>query len=104
MATWVGSNSFEDNRFKTISDFKWCMKRGGEVQFEWNGVMYCCFGCIQPLPGMEPRTVICQAGTAEVNARTEKWCDTADEILEYVVGDDRLRDVTTKVKVWERTI
>ena len=22
MATWVGTNSFEDNRFKTISDFK----------------------------------------------------------------------------------
>ena len=48
--------------------------------------------------------MICQAGSAEINARTEKWCDTADEILEYIVGSDRLRDVITQVKVWERTI
>ena len=40
----------------------------------------------------------------EVNTRTEKWCDSADEILEYLVGNDRLRDVITQVKVWSRTI
>ena len=104
MKTIVPANTFEDDRFKTISDFKWCMKRGGEVQFEWNGVMYCCFGCVSPVAGAAPKMVICQAGSVEVNTRTEKWCDTADEILEYMVGDDRLRDVITQVKVWERTI
>ena len=104
MATWVGTNSLEDNRFKTISDFKQCMRRGGEVQFEWNGVLYCCFGCISPAADAAPKMVICQAGSVEVNTRTEKWCDTADEILEYMVGGDRLRDVITQVKVWERTI
>ena len=104
MATWVGTNSLEDNRFKTISDFKQCMRRGGEVQFEWNGVLYCCFGCISPAADAMPKMVICQAGSVEVNTRTEKWCDTADEILEYMVGGDRLRDVITQVKVWERTI
>ena len=104
MKTIVPANTFEDDRFKTISDFKWCMKRGGEVQFEWNGVMYCCFGCVSPVAGTAPKMVICQAGSVEVNTRTEKWCDTADEILEYMVGDDRLRDVITQVKVWERTI
>ena len=35
---------------------------------------------------------------------TEKWCDDADEVLEYMVGGDRLRDVITKVTVWDRTI
>ncbi|MUU12849.1 MAG: hypothetical protein EP146_16590 [Oscillibacter sp.] len=98
MATWVGTNSLEDNRFKTISDFKQCMRRGGEVQFEWNGVLYCCFGCISPAADAAPKMVICQAGSVEVNTRTEKWCDTADEILEYMVGGDRLRDVITQVK------
>jgi hypothetical protein len=48
--------------------------------------------------------VICRAGSAEVTSGTEKWCDSADEILEYMVGGDRLRDVITQVKVWERTI
>lgn len=100
----VGMNTYEDDRFKSISDFKWCMKRGGEVQFEWEGISYCCFGCICPAPGQAPRMVIAQAGSAEVNSKTEKWCDTADELLEYMVGGDRLRDVITKVTVWERTI
>lgn len=104
MGTVVGTNSLEDNRFKTISDFKWCMKRGGEVQFNWKGVSYCCFGCVCPSSGQEPRMVICQASSAEVNARTEKWCDTADEVLEYMVSGDRLRDVITQVTVWDRTI
>ena len=80
------------------------MKRGGEVQFEWNNIMYCCFGCVVPAMGAAPKMLICQAGSAEVNTRTEMWCDTADEILEYMVGEDRLRDVITQVKVWERTI
>ena len=80
------------------------LRRGGEVQFEWNGVLYCCFGCISPAADAAPKMVICQAGSVEVNTRTEKWCDTADEILEYMVGGDRLRDVITQVKVWERTI
>ena len=67
-------------------------------------IMYCCFGRVVPTAGTAPKMLICQAGSAEVNARTEKWCDTADEILEYMVGEDRLRDVITQVKVWDRTI
>lgn len=35
---------------------------------------------------------------------TEKWCDTADEVLDYMVGPDRLRDVITQVTVLDRTI
>ena len=104
MATFVPSNSVEQNRFQSISDFTWRMKRGGEVQFDWKGVSYCCFGCVRPAPGQAPRMVICQAGSVEVNAQTEKWCDTADELLEYMVGNDRLRDVITQVAVTERTI
>ena len=30
------SFDFDEYNFKTISDFKWCMKQGGEVEFEWN--------------------------------------------------------------------
>ena len=56
------TNSFEDNQFKTISDFKQCMRRDGEVQFEWNGMLYCCFGCISPAADAMPKMVICQAG------------------------------------------
>ena len=94
----------EDMRFKTISEFKMCLRHGGEIQFEWKGVTYGCFGRVRPAPGEETRMVIAQAGSAEVNARTEMWCDTPDELLEYRVGEDRLRDVVTQVTVWYRTI
>ena len=68
--------------------------------------MACCTVALAVSPAADaaPKMVICQAGSVEVNTRTEKWCDTADEILEYMVGGDRLRDVITQVKVWERTI
>ena len=97
-------NTPEQNRFTSISDFKWCMKCGGEVVFEWGGTKYCCFGKISPSENGVPLMVICQAGSVEVNRRTEKWCETADELLEYMVGEDRLRDVITCVTVMERTI
>lgn len=97
-------NAHEQNRFESISDFKWCMRCGGEVRFLWNGTTYCCFGKITPVDGSASRMVIAQAGSAEVNARTEKWCSNADELLEYMVGNDRLRDVITQVTVIERTI
>ena len=64
----------EDMRFKTISEFKMCLRHGGEIQFEWKGVTYGCFGRVRPAP------------------------------LEYRVGEDRLRDVVTQVTVWYRTI
>lgn len=57
-----------------------------------------------PVSDAEPKMLICQAGTAEVNTRTEKWYGTTDELLEYMVGDDRLRDVITQVAVTYRTI
>ena len=100
----IPENTPEQNRFTSISDFKWCMKCGGEVQFVWNGTTYCCFGKIMPKGSTSSMMVISQAGSAETNMRTEKWCDNADEVLEYMVGEDRLRDVITQVTVIERTI
>ena len=88
----VGTNSFEENRFKTISDFKNCMSRNGEVEFEWNEKIYSI---------THPDKI----SISEANKQgTEKLCSTADEVLEYKVGDDRLRDVITQVTVWSRTI
>ena len=51
----------------------------------------------------ERKKLISQAGSAEINRRIEKWCDNADEVLEYVVGKDCLRDGITQVEVFECT-
>lgn len=36
--------------------------------------------------------------------KTEKWCEDVDEILEYMIDGERLRDIITKVEVTDRTI
>ena len=85
-------NTEEDNRFKTISEFKECIIRGGEPVFSWHGITYgVCFSdigyCI-----------------ARMDGSYEKLCTTPDSVLEYTVSGDRLRDVITRVTVVSRTI
>lgn len=84
---------FEGNRFKTISDFKWCMRQGGEVEFEWKNKLYYI---------THPDGII--NIHREGHSFNAKECSSADEVLEYMVGEGRLRDVITKVTVWDRTI
>lgn len=87
------TNSLEDNRFKTISDFKWCMHYHGEVEFVWNAKSYSI--------GHAPGTIrISEAFRQE----TERLCKDADEVLEYIIDGVRLRDIITKVEVRDRTI
>ena len=52
----------------------------------------------------ESMMYISKADCEENWESTEEWCHDADEILEYMVGVDRLRDVITQVTVIERTI
>ena len=88
----VHANSPDKDRFKTINDFKDCMRFHGEVVLEWHSERYGIFWdgsryCI-----------------AKIDGSYEKWCNTADEVLEYMVGKDQLRNVITKVTVIDRTI
>lgn len=38
--TIIQGNTPEQNCFVTISDFKQCINRGGEVEFVWKGIHY----------------------------------------------------------------
>lgn len=101
--------TFEDNRFKTLSEFKWCVNDGGEVEFEWNGNQYTiCHpdGRINIGAGCyEKDGKYYNMNThQEYVPEDEMWGDTADDILDYNVGGDKLRDVVTQVKVWSRSI
>ena len=97
-------NTPEQNRFTSISDFKWSMKCGGEVVFSWNGTRYCCFSKLEHPENQETMMYISKADGEDGWETSEKWCSDADELLEYMVGLDRLRDVITQVTVIERTI
>ena len=93
----------EAMRFKTISEFKDCVKRGAEIVIEWNGVEYGIFTI--PMSERKDKKIhyISRCGNAEVHWATALYAETQDEILEYMVGTDRLRDVITQVFVSERT-
>ena len=104
MRSVVRENTTEENRFESISDFKWCMKCGGEVVFIWNGTTYCCFGKVTPPGKSDVMMYISKADSEVGHEYSEKWCANADEVLEYMVSEDRLRDVITQVTVIERTI
>lgn len=91
----IPCSSFEENRFKSISDFKWCIERGGEVEFMWKGISY---GAIRY--GTNNMITLYEAYKPE----TEEVYETADNALEYIVAGDRLRDVITQVTVFNRTI
>ena len=93
--TIVPANTPEQDRFVSISDFKECMHCGGEVEFIWKGTRY---GAVRY--GQGNRISVYVANRQE----TERFYDTADEALEYMVGEDRLRDVITKVEVRFRSI
>ena len=86
-------NTEEDDRFKTISEFKECMVRGGEVEFLWKGIHY----SVTHYSDSISISHSCRQDTEMQRA-------TADEILEYMVGEDRLRDVITQVTVLLRTL
>lgn len=87
----VRTNMLKDS-FKTIRAFKECIIRGGEPVFEWNGVR--CGVCF-----VEKGYCI-----AHIDGSCERIYNTPDDLLEYMVGEDRLRDIITKVTVLSRTI
>ncbi len=102
--------------FESIAEFKDCMMRGGEVVFMWKGKAYCAFGGVKRTPDSPVQMYVgegcCKKDGKYYNALSHKeydfsdvvWADTPDELLEYMMGEDRLRDVITKVHVFDRPI
>ena len=103
-------NSFEEDRFKTISEFKWCVNHGGEVEFEWKGKSYSIThpeGRINIGEGYyekDGKYYNVASHTEYILGNGDLWGDTADDILEFNVSGDKLRDVITQVTVWFRSI
>lgn len=89
--------------FETISDFKWCMKCGGEVEFVFHDSIFGMFPKLKQSDAACEQILIVQKDV-ENQKNTEKWCNTADEVLEYMIDGVCLRDIITEVEVTERTI
>jgi len=93
MSEDLGNAQTENLNFQTISDFKWCMKAHGEVEFKWDNKPY-------SITHPNGKMSICQG-----NHYSEAFdAETADELLNYLMDGVPLRDVITKVTVIDRTI
>ena len=84
----------EAMRFKTISEFKVSLSRGAEIVIEWGNVTY----------GISWDHACKRYYIGHDSPDTNVFYDTPDELLEYRVGNDRLRDVITKAIVIDRTL
>lgn len=102
-------NSNINQNFESISDFIWCMKAHGEVEFEYQGKAYSIThanGFIDIGEGYYIRDGI--AYNVKSNDKcidmVGKQYKTADEALEYTIDGIRLREIITEVKVIVRTV
>lgn len=93
MSTVIPTNPPEANRFSSISDFKNCMSRHGEVEFLWDGITY-------SITHYNGNIAISHSRSQE----TEVQRKNADEILEYTIGETRLREIIKEVFVLYRTV
>lgn len=81
--------------FESASEFKKVLSWGAEIQFDWKGHSY---GVIRY--GTNNKITAYEIYKPE----TEKVYETPDDALEFMLGEDKLRDVITKVEVTERTL
>lgn len=84
----------EYDHFESISDFKWCISCGGEVEFLYQGVGY---------------TITHPDGMINISKfyrpDTELESTDIEDILNYLMDDGKkLREVIKEVKVIVRTI
>ncbi len=93
MNNGITSNEKDEDKFPTVSEFKWCINDGGEVEFIWKGKPY-------SITHPDGKISICQGNRYSDAVDVDK----ADELLDYLLGEDKLRDVITQVDVLYRTI
>jgi len=93
----------EEYRFKTISEFKWCVHDGGEIEFVWNDRTFGVFPKLNRTSESPQQILVCEKHV-ENQEQTDLWCDTADEALKYLIDGVRLREIITQVEVTDRTI
>lgn len=76
------------NKFSAVSDFIWCMKSGGEVEFEWRNVFYSI-----------THTSDKKISISEYNNQaSEIVYRSSNDALEYVLKTgEKLRNIITKI-------
>lgn len=97
----------DDMYFDSLADFKWSLEHGGEIVFEWNGKSFGAFKYMQKTPDSPEQFLIGPSNSTQKQypgKYEDYFADTVDEILDYVIDGDKLRNIVTKILVEWRTI
>jgi len=97
-------NDSESDRFHTVDEFKDCIRRGGEVVFLWEQVEYGIGIVASPTRFGKNGSPCLQYCVAYADGSHDKWYDTPDDVLGYMVGKERLGNIITKAQILYRTI
>lgn len=93
--------------FESISDFKICLDHGGEIEFEWNGNSFGIFKYMKKSPEAPEQIFIGPSNETENKHPNTYPCwfvDTVDEVLNYVIDEEKLRNIVTKIEVLWRNV
>jgi len=90
----------DDNTFKSIADFQDCMRRGGEVEFQYNKKIYSIIHALHPLITIGKR----EDDNKPVIEDSIIHFDSSDKLLDYIIEGKKLREIITDVQVLARTI
>jgi len=85
--------------FKTISEFKWSLLDGGEIQFDWSGKGYGVFR-LKQTPDSDDMFYIGE----DYKKETGTWYTTVDKTLDHLIDGVKLREIITQAHVTSRNI
>lgn len=93
--------------FESLDDFRWSLECGAEIVFEWNDNSFGAFKYMRKTPD-SPEQYFVGPSDSTRKQYPEKYedyyADTVDEILEYEIDGDKLRDIVTKITVTWRNL
>lgn len=86
-------------QFKTLSEFKSSLSRGGDVEFEWKGISY------SVSPFWRNGKMKYSVGPCNGVEKDYTVYDSVEELLEYKVGgEDYLHDIIKQAEIIDRTL
>lgn len=90
------SETYPDyNKLNTISDFKWCVIHGGEIEFVWKDKIYSITHDTNK-----------QIGISQIYRQdTEEVYENVDQLLTYTLETgEKLNDIITRAEISSRTL
>ena len=82
---------FDQYQYESLGEFKFNMECGSEIEFTWNDRIFAIFSALKETPDSPVRKMITEIYVDNME-ETEMWCDTPDEVLDYMIEGKTLRE------------